>query len=193
LAVKNSKGFFWAYIDLLFALVAGFMAMACMAVVAKTTPQDPGTQIGNLTVEMQWPAGSESDIDLWVQPPGDRPIGYSRKTGKVCDLIRDDLGATHDLASRAMEMVACRTASPGEYVVNVYAYTFRDHAAIPVRLFVRHQRAGENTIEPLLTQTTTLDHNGQEVTVARFTLDRAGQLVQGSVGNLYKGLRSSLE
>jgi hypothetical protein len=191
--VKNSKGFFWAYIDLLFALVVGFMAMACLAVVAKTTPQDPGTKVGDLTIEMQWPTGSESDIDLWVRSPGDKPIGYSRRTGKVCDLIRDDLGALHDAASRAMEMVACRKAPAGEYVVNVHAYAFLEKAAIPVRIFVRRQRPGQNAIETLLKQTTTLDHNGQEATVARFTLSPNGDLVQGSVNNLYKGLRSPSE
>jgi hypothetical protein len=191
--VKNSKGFFWAYIDLLFALVAGFMAMACLAVVAKSTPQEPGTNVGNLTVEMQWPMGSKSDIDLWVRPPGDTPIGYSRKTGKVCDLVRDDLGATHDVASRAMEIVACRKAPEGEYVVNVHAYAFRDSGAIPIRVFVKHQRAGESTLEPLLTQVAALDHNGQEVTVARFTLDADGGLVQDSVNHLYQGLRSKAQ
>jgi hypothetical protein len=192
--MKNSKGFFWAYIDLLFALVVGFMAMACLAVVAKTTPQEePGTKVGELTIEMQWPTGSESDIDLWVRPPGDTPIGYSRKTGKVCDLVRDDLGALHDAASRAIEMVACRKAPPGEYVINAHAYAFVDQAAIPVRIFVRRQRPGQNAIETLLKQTTTLDHNGQEATVARFTLSPNGDLVQGSVNNLYKGLRSPSE
>jgi hypothetical protein len=192
--MKNSKGFFWAYIDLLFALVVGFMAMACLAVVAKTTPQDEsGTKVGELTIEMQWPMGSESDIDLWVRPPEDKPIGYSRKTGKFCDLVRDDLGALHDVASRATEIVACRKAPSGEYVVNAHAYALIDKAAIPVRIFVRRQRPGQNAVETLLKQTTTLDHNGQETTVARFTLSPNGDLVQGSVNNLYKGLRSPSE
>ena len=191
--MKNSKGFFWAYIDLLFALVVGFMAMACLAVVAKTTPQEAGTKVGDLTIEMQWPMGSESDMDLWVRSPGDKPIGYSRKTGKVCDLIRDDLGALHDAASRALEMVACRKAPAGEYVVNAHAYAFLEKAAIPVRITVRRQRPGQNATETLLTKTTTIDHNGQEVTIARFTLNPDGDLVPGSVNNLFKELRSSSE
>jgi hypothetical protein len=191
--MKKSKGFFWAYIDLLFALVAGFMAMAMLAVVAKTKPQESGVNVGNLTVEMQWPVGSETDMDLWVQAPGDKPIGYSRKTGKFCDLVRDDLGALHDMASRAMEMTACRQAVAGEYVVNVQAYAFRDKGAIPVKIFVKHQREGEGGTEALLTKATMIDHEGQEVTVARFTLDSNGHVVPASVNNLYKGLRSSSE
>jgi hypothetical protein len=191
--MKNSKGFFWAYIDLLFALVGGFMALACLAVVAKTAPQEPGTEVGNLTVEMQWPMGSKSDIDLWVRPPGDTPVGYSRKTGKFCDLVRDDLGALHDMASRAMEIVACRKAPAGEYVINVHSYVFRDEGAIPIRVFVKSQHAGDSAMRTLLTQATPLDHDGQEVTVARFTLDSDGGLVPGSLNNLYKSLRSSSE
>jgi hypothetical protein len=191
--MKKSKGFFWAYIDLLFALVGGFMAMACLAVVAKTTPQEAGIDVGTLTIEMQWPMGSQTDMDLWVRPPGDRPIGYSRKTGKFCDLIRDDLGALHDIASRATEIVACRRTPPGEYVINANAYAFRDQGAIPIRVFVRHQRPGNEEVDTLLTRSTTVDHDGQEVTVVRFTLDTDGAVVPGSVNNLYRELRSTLE
>jgi hypothetical protein len=91
--MKKSKGFFWANVDFYVTLSVLFMALSCLAVVAKVPPKDAGTRFGNLTFEMQWPVGPPSDLDLWVQPPGDRPIGYSRKTGKSCDLVRDDLGA----------------------------------------------------------------------------------------------------
>jgi len=31
-------------------------------------------------------------VDLWVQAPGDVPVGYSNKSGGVLNLLRDDLG-----------------------------------------------------------------------------------------------------
>jgi hypothetical protein len=51
-----------------------FMALSCLAAAARTPPKDAGTRFGNLTIEMQWPVGSPSDLDL---------IGYSRRaTGR---------------------------------------------------------------------------------------------------------------
>jgi hypothetical protein len=31
-------------------------------------------------------------VDLWVQAPGDIPVGYSNKGGLIMNLLRDDLG-----------------------------------------------------------------------------------------------------
>ena len=36
-------------------------------------------------------------FDLWVQAPGDLPIGYSNKSGGVFNLLRDDLGKAKDM------------------------------------------------------------------------------------------------
>jgi hypothetical protein len=188
--MKRSKGFFWANVDFYVTLSVLFMALSCLAVAAKVPPKDAGTRFGNLTIEMQWPVGSPSDLDLWVQPPGDLPIGYSRKTGKSCDLVRDDLGAGHDEASRAMEVVVCRQASAGEYIVNVHAYRFQEANAIPVRLLVRGLHSESGSIETLLTRSIMLDHMGQEVTAVRFTLGPDGQIDDDSINNLQKNIRA---
>jgi hypothetical protein len=188
--MKRSKGFFWATVDFYMTLSVLFMALSCLAVAAKELPTDAGTRFGNLTIEMQWPVGSSSDLDLWVQPPGDRPIGYSRKTGKSCDLVRDDLGAGHDEASRAMEVVVCRQAAAGEYIVNVHAYRFQETNAIPVQLMVRGMHPGTNSIETMLTRSIAVDHMGQEITAVRFTLGPDGQIDDGSINNLQKSLRA---
>ena len=188
--MKRSKGFFWANVDFYVTLSVLFMALSCLAVAAKEPPKDVGTRFGNLTIEMQWPVGSPSDLDLWVQPPGDRPIGYSRKTGRSCDLVRDDLGAEHDEASRAMEVVVCRQATAGEYIVNVHAYRFEEANAIPVQLIVRGMHSGTNSIETMLTRSVTVDHMGQEITAVRFTLGPDGQIDDGSINDLQKSLRA---
>ena len=188
--MKKSKGFFWANVDFYVTLSVLFMALSVLAVVAKTPPKDAGTRFGNITIEMQWPVGSPSDLDLWVQPPGDRPIGYSRKTGKFCDLVRDDLGAEHDVASRAMEVVVCRRAAAGEYIVNVHAYRFEEAKAIPVQVLVRGLHPETGSVETLLTRYITVEHMGQEATVVRFTIGHDGQIDQDSVNNLQKGLRA---
>jgi hypothetical protein len=188
--MKRSKGFFWANVDFYVTLSVLFMALSCLTVMAKAPRTEAGSRFGDLSVEMQWPVGSPSDLDLWVQPPGDRPIGYSRKTGRSCDLVRDDLGAEHDEASRAMEVVVCRQAAAGEYIVNVHAYRFQETAAIPVRLLVRGLRSEAGSFETLLRKSVTVDHMGQETTVVRFKIGPDGTIDEDSVNNLQKSLRS---
>ncbi len=53
---------------------------------------------GNIVVEVRWPDKIDADVDLWVQAPGDRPVGYSNRGGQVFNLLRDDLGHSGDLA-----------------------------------------------------------------------------------------------
>ena len=190
--MKRSKGFFWANVDFYVTLSVLFMALSCLAVVAKTVPKESGTRLGNLTIEMQWPVGSPSDLDLWIQPPGDRPIGYSRKTGKFCDLVRDDLGAGHDVASRAIEMVVCRQATAGEYIVNVHAYALRESKPMPVQVLVRGVHPETDSVETLLSKFTTVERNGQEITVVRFRLGPDGRIDQDSVNDLQKNLRAGV-
>jgi hypothetical protein len=36
-------------------------------------------------------------FDLWIQAPGDVPVGYSNKSGGVFNLLRDDLGKAKDM------------------------------------------------------------------------------------------------
>ena len=62
---------------------------------------------GNVVVEIHWPDGLNTDVDLWVQAPGDVPVGYSNKGGRIFNLLRDQellSAAKND----AFEFVAAR-------------------------------------------------------------------------------------
>jgi hypothetical protein len=191
---KKSDGFEWAFRDLLIALLVVFMAMSCLAMLANS-PQvqsQSGPKVGALTIEMQWANGSRSDIDLWVKSPNDAPVGYTRKTGKNCDLIRDDLGVGRDIASKADEMVACRVVPPGEYIVNVHAYRLEpNEAPMRVTIYVRAKLVSENNFYEVAQQSVDLNHEGDQVTVLRFSLNEHGALVPDSINNLQADLRSS--
>ena len=47
-------------------------------------------------IEARWPDAVDADVDLWVQAPGDVPVGYSNKGGAIFNLLRDDLGTRAD-------------------------------------------------------------------------------------------------
>jgi hypothetical protein len=109
------------WLDTALLMLGGFvlMTMLMMTVMnppAKASETDGVTAPGNVTVEMQWPDKLDADVDLWVQAPGDVPVGYSNKSGKVFDLLRDDLGMAQDMTDSNHEVAYSRGAPAGEYV-----------------------------------------------------------------------------
>ena len=119
--------------DFMTLMFAGF---ACVAVLllAHINPKAEAAKIkdtsapGNVLVEINWPPELDSDVDLWVQAPGDVPVGYSNKGGAVFNLLRDDLGRQVDLSGINYENAYSRGIVPGEYTVNVHLY--RNRAAV---------------------------------------------------------------
>jgi hypothetical protein len=71
---------------------------------------------------MRWPDAADTDVDLWVQGPGDVPVGYSNKGGRLFNLLRDDLGLQSDAAKINYESSFSRGIVEGEYVINVHLY-----------------------------------------------------------------------
>jgi hypothetical protein len=77
---------------------------------------------GNVIVEVRWPDELDSDVDLWVEAPGDVPVGYSNKGGVIFNLLRDDLGKRADATGMNYEVSYSRGIAAGEYTVNVHLY-----------------------------------------------------------------------
>src|SRR5688572_5701866 len=67
----------------------------------------------------------DADVDLWVQAPGDVPVGYSNKSGRIFNLLRDDLGRAQDITDYNYEVAYTRRMPGGEYVVNLHMYRGR--------------------------------------------------------------------
>lgn len=151
---------------------------------------------GNVVVEITWPDDMDADIDLWVQAPGDVPVGYSNKGGAIFNLLRDDLGKTMDLSSINHESAYTRGLRLGEYVVNAHAYRidpknpppFSVEAVISTKVL----KDGLTRIVPILFTQARVLHQNQELTLARFELREDGTLLKGSVHSLFKPLRSEV-
>jgi hypothetical protein len=129
-------------------------------------------------------------VDLWVQAPGDRPVGYSNKSGQIFNLLRDDLGKAHDITDYNYEVAYTRGTPGGEYVVNLHMYRGRS-VSYPVAVKIVASVKGDPTgaAKQLVAATVQLRKEGQELTALRFRLDRNGGLVAGSVNSLFKPLR----
>lgn len=181
--------------DVITLALLGFVA-AVILLLPHVNPQaktsDAVDMPGNVMVEIRWPDQIDADVDLWVQAPGDVPVGYSNKGGKVFNLLRDDLGTKGDATGLNYEVSYSRGIVEGEYTVNVHLYRNNTQLTeIPVTTVVSVKGATAHTAKQILTSQVKLEHLGQELTVFRFRLTKSGELEAGSVHSLPKPLRSA--
>lgn len=180
--------------DVIMLALAGFVTLVMLLlphINPKAVAEESAKSPGNLTVELRWPDEINADVDLWVEAPGDIPVGYSNKGGQVFNLLRDDLGDTADLTGLNYEFTYSRGVPEGEYAVNVHLY--RNPAAVypvPTTIVVSLKRPGYKSAKQILVSKLDLTHQGEESTVFRFNLDDKANLVAGSVHNLPKKLRN---
>jgi hypothetical protein len=180
--------------DLIMLTLSGFVTVAVLllphigesrARAATETAQPPG----NVMIEARWPDGIDADVDLWVQAPGDLPVGYSNKGAAIFNLLRDDLGERADATGINYEVSYARGMPAGEYTANLQLYRNQSAGRVPVTVVASVKAADHDQTRQILAANVQLAREGQELTVFRFRLDAAGGLVPGSVTSLQKPLR----
>ena len=181
--------------DVIMLALLGFVALVILLLPHINPPEEKRADLmapGNVIVEVRWPDGTDADVDLWVQGPGDVPVGYSNKGGIIFDLLRDDLGHFRDVSSMNYEMAYSRGVPEGEYTVNLHMY--RNHTTdwpIEVMVIVSVKRFTDRPAQQILLQKVELVREDQEVTVFRFQLNHVGALLPYTVNDLFKPLRTS--
>jgi hypothetical protein len=183
--------------DTIMLALAGFVTLV-MIVLAHVRPEaqaaaseEAAAMPGSVMIEAHWNGDLDADVDLWVQGPGDVPVGYSNKGGGLFNLLRDDLGKQMDLSGENYEVSYSRGLSAGEYTVNLHLYRNRSRQqSIPVKIVTSVKRGPNKVSKQILVSDTGLDREGQERTVFRFRLDEDGALDQDSVTTLFRPLRS---
>ena len=140
---------------------------------------------------MSWDKAIDADVDLWVQGPGDVPVGYSNKSGVIFNLVRDDLGRSGDPNSMNYEVSYGRGHWPGEYAVNAMLFRSRDRK-FPVGVQVKvSQQDQKGQVRQVLQSNIELAFEGQETTVFRFRLDEKGDFIADSMNRIHKNLRAA--
>ena len=183
------------WLDTALLMLGGFVLMAILMMVVINPParssETEGIQSpGNVIVEATWPDKIDADVDLWVAAPGDKPVGYSNKSGSVFNLLRDDLGKARDVTDLNYEVAYSRGIVPGEYVVNIHMYRgIGVTYPIPVKVVASVKSDPQGTMQPVVDTTVQLHRENEEVTAFRFQLDDKGRLVEGSTNHLFKELR----
>lgn len=124
---------------------------------------------GNLIVEVIWPHDNPVDIDTWILGPDNIRVGYSNKSGKIFNLLRDDTGASNDVTGLNFENAFSRGIWPGWYIINLHVFgTGSGELPIKVRT-VLSVKAGPNaTVIQFYASEIILYELREEQTVLRF-------------------------
>ena len=147
---------------------------------------------GNVFVELRWPDEIDADVDLWVEAPGDVPVGYSNKGGRIFNLLRDDLGQVGDATDLNYEVAFSRGIPDGEYTVNLHLYREdAGHLPLSAVVIISVKADADGAMRRIAMERVDLVRVGQELTVLRFSLDRTGNLVAGSIHRLQRRLRTA--
>jgi hypothetical protein len=138
---------------------------------------------GELMVCIYWTG--HHDVDLWGGSPDDpKGTGYSRKSGKTIDLVRDDLGTDN---VPHFECEFARQLPDGLWAYNVHGYSLTE----PVVSVHAEIRLGGGADGFKLIYETTLDiKQKQERTIAQFRL-AGGKVITESLNTVFKPLRSA--
>ncbi len=182
--------------DLLWALLAAFMFTTVVLItqVNKTKSAektDDEISAGNISVYVFWKDGLDADVDTHLLAPNDEHIWYNRLSGKIWNLLRDDLGMANDVGQRNFENAYARGAPAGDYVINVHAYR-GSGSMYPVEVegevrVTFDPNAGKGG-QVVFRQKVTLYRTGDEATLVRFRLDGERRVVPGSVNHVFKSL-----
>jgi hypothetical protein len=191
----NSNGVNVIFRDLLLGLI-GILVMAFFVVLLQVSAQKKTSEgqipPGSITVLITWPSG-DVDVDLWVMGPGEPyPVGYSSKSGRLFNLLRDDLGTKPDFTDVNMESAFSRGSPAGEYQVNLHCYRcFTVPQIVKVEVGLNKDLMSGKGAAVLATATVTLFENGQERTAVRFKLDDKADVVPGSMSSVFSPLRAA--
>ena len=178
--------------DVTLLALSGFVAIVLLLLPwlnLKTKSEVIKEPVGSVIIELFWNDDIDADLDLWVKGPNDGPVGYSKPSGLVFNLLRDDRGLTGDYTPLNYEISFTRGIVAGEYQANVHLFRHnKNKSKIQAMISASLVTPDRNYRKQILEKTVLLSKEGKEKTVLRFKLDNNFKLVSGSVNSLRKSL-----
>jgi hypothetical protein len=166
-------------------MMLGFMCMFVLALaMMNVQSQAKNNEIeskAEFVITVVWSPESDADVDVYVEDPQNNLVFFKRREDGLMHLNRDDQGHVNDMVvttdgrivyNENRETVMIRGFIPGEYVVNVHMYRggFK-----PIDVIVRLDKIRPATTT-VVTKSVVLNYDGDEKTVFRFIVDKAGEV-----------------
>ena len=176
------------FYDMLFNMLIAFVFCFIIALLAMNPKALKAGDIpakAEFIITVSWPDMNPTDIDAWVQDPGDNLVWFRAREAGLMHLDRDDRGLANDsivVNGRSIinplnqEVVTLRGIAPGEYTVNAHYYESKDGK--PVEVSVSVVKVNPRA-EVVYYGQLTLARKGDEGTAVRFSV-----LPDGSVANI---------
>lgn len=135
-------------------------------------------------IQVDWPDGLKSDVDIWVMSPTSDMVSYMRKNVDMMHLERDDRGELDDYTivdgeriqdTKNQEIIVLRGIVQGRYLANLYLYTKKDdipEIPVTVKLIKLNPK-----YEEVMAKTITLRSTSQEETAFEFILNPDGSIL----------------
>lgn len=180
--------FLWVLYICAVALFVVFIADVKSKKTEKTSDEIPA---GSISVYAYWQDGIDLDIDLHLSSPSGDHVYFAHLSGKIWNLLRDDLGKSNDTGIRNFENAYARGLPAGEYVVNIHAYRGSSDmypAEIEGEVIITANPNAGKGAQKVVKQKVTLYRTGEETTLVRFAIDGNGNVVPGSVNHIFKSL-----
>lgn len=181
--------------DLIWSLLACFMVLTALLVTQINAKKQEKTNdevtAGSISVYVYWKDGVDLDIDTHMSSPSGDHVYFGKLSGKIWNLLRDDLGMMGDTAPRNFENAYARGLPAGDYVVNIHAYRGAPAmypAEIEAEVVITANPSAGKGSQKIVKQKVTLYRTGEETTLVRFSIDGKGNVVPGSVNHIFKSL-----
>lgn len=173
------------FTDLLFNTLLGFSLLFFISIMF----MNPIAKLGNINykaeyiITVTWPDDQPDDIDVWMSDPNQNLLSYRDRDVGWLQLDRDDQGDLNDTIEINgvkkvypinQEVVTIRGIVSGEYILNVQLY--KKTTPNPVTATVKIEKVNPS-LKLVYVDKVTMSKEDDELTVLRFTLDTAGEIV----------------
>jgi len=173
------------FTDLLFNTLLGFSLLFFISILF----MNPVAQLGNINykaeyiITVTWPDNQPDDIDIWMSDPSQNVLSYRNRDVGWLQLDRDDQGDLNDtimingvktVYPINQEVVTIRGIVSGEYILNLQFY--KNITKKPVTATVKIEKVNPS-LKVVYVDKVTLNKEDDEITVLRFTLDTAGDII----------------
>lgn len=147
-----------------------FLVVA-LVVVVNSDKKAKDINVGNMLVTIAWPKGNV-DVDLWLLAPGEPPVGYTSKSGKTWNLLRDDTGLANDILEENFENAFSRGNPPGDYVIDIHCYSCS--GPVEVKAILEKKVKNSNRLETVAEKKVTLRGRNDQRTLWAFHVNPDG-------------------
>lgn len=184
LGEKQESGLL-SFLDVVLIIALVFVVLLALQDLSKAKKDAEKTK-AEYVITVTWPQEFTDDVDTWLMDPLGHVLNFRNKEVSLMHLDRDDLGSRNDTVELPdgskikfpynLETTTIRGTIAGEWVLNVHLYRKDANSPSPIPVTVKMERLNP-TVKTVVFKTVLLTEAWQEITICRFILSGAGDIL----------------